>query len=470
MRPVAGDSSLYTGVLGGSPARTVKAKVIAGYGATTAALVVFVCRVLIASAVVPPWQGPDEPTHFALATLVAQGTFTQQATADIERATLQSMSRHGWWRFYQEPTPDPLPYAFSQVPEHLASGTLDQPAYYILAAAVLRTVGDSDIDRQYFALRLLSITLALLTLLFGWLGTRAFFGSRTATGALALVSLHPQFLLSAISVNPDVLIDLCGAFVWWQTSRLAGLQPRGRVMAIVLAGSASLVAAFSKRNGLPLALVWLVATTLVLRTTDRRLRLRIAVAAIVVALGCVAAAYVIGGYSESFGRLWTYWGSAVVARRSLADLTPSTLLFFVKAAIDTAWLYAGWLRFPPPAMWAWVARTLTIVGLGGAAWLALRRKSNDVAFLLAWTFVAVYACTLLGIAFISAAAPQGRYVFAVMFPFAALLWRGLLYSFRPVLKAYAPVAIVGIVAALDTCGFVFVLLPAYVYHGAAAAF
>ena len=57
-----------------------------------------------------------------------------------------------------------------------------------------------------------------------------------------------------------------------------------------------------------------------------------------------------------------------------------------------------------------------------------------------------------------------------MFPFAALLWRGLLYSFRPVLKAYAPVAIVGIVAALDTCGFVFVLLPAYVYHGAAAAF
>src|SRR5688572_18623894 len=68
-------------------------------------LVVFLCRAAVAHAIVPPWQGPDEPGHFSRAYQVGV-PFKLQSVADAE--ILQSMVRHGWWALYEDPPPEQL--------------------------------------------------------------------------------------------------------------------------------------------------------------------------------------------------------------------------------------------------------------------------------------------------------------------------------------------------------------------------
>ena len=419
-------------------------------------LVLLACRLVAANAIIPPWQGPDEPAHFALTRqLTRPDGRTDLAIREFEREILASLARHGWWRYYQEPTPDPIPQAFSEVPEHLSHGTLDQPAYYLAAAAILRQMPGADIEQQYFALRTFSLLLTILTIAFGWLGTRALFGSAVAAGALAVVVLHPQFLLSAVSVNPDALINVCGALIWWQVARLRTSADR-LVPCLVIAGAA-VVAALSKRNGLPLGIIAAVGGAMAAGMSLRR-ALLVAAACIVAAAVAIAVVLSSDAYADQARRLLTYWGSVFFTGRF--DVSPDRIGKFTAAAFDTSWLVAGWLRFPPPALWAWTARALTIAGAAGviAAW---RSGHGSRALALAMLFVGVHIGGLLAVTFIAGSAPQGRYLFAVMFPAAALLWSGLMYWLDRPRREWAVAAAIGLLAVLDFTGFLFVLLPAY---------
>jgi hypothetical protein len=424
-------------------------------------LALFVCRLLAAALLVPAWQGPDEPTHFALIQqLTRPDGRGDLAIREIERQVLQSMAQHDWWRHYQKVTPDPVPVAFSQVPEHLSNGTLDQPAYYLIAAALLRLVPAADLEQQYAALRWLSALMALLTLVCGWLGTRKLFGELTAFGATAIVALHPQFLLSAVSVNPDVLIDLCGAFIWWMIGYVAAAGRPGQLAGMLLMAAAAVVAALSKRNGLPLVLVTFVAGAVAAGVSSRRLVVLVAGGGVLVlSLVAVVLSFDYAAF-EPARRLLTFWGAILRSPGSI-DWTPGRLAWFAAAAIDTSWLSAGWMRFPAPEAWSWVARLLTVAGLAGAVGLYRTSPESRTALRLAAVVAIIHAGSLLAVAFIAGSAPQGRYLFGVLFPIAALVWSGILFYAGPGAQRSAMVAVLGTVAALDLTGFLFVLLPAY---------
>jgi hypothetical protein len=425
--------------------------------ALAATLVIFVCRVAVADGLIPPWQGPDEPAHFALAKRLASG----MEAGEVEPAVLASMARHEWWRFYQRATPEPLPVAFSQVPEHLTAGTLDQPAYYVVAAAVLKATGTEDIDSAYRVLRWLSVGLTIAALICGWAGTRALWGEWAAMGTLAIVSLHPQFLLSAISVNPDALITLCGAFMWWQAGRALSAQGWERVQSVALLIAASIVAVLSKRNGVPLVVIAILFLALVL--PDRQdARTRLAwIGAAVLALALVPIGYMAAGKFQSLRQLATFWSDGLVIRQSYADLTVHGVTAFLITAVDMSWLFAGWLRFPAPAPWLWVARGLTAAGVVAAVLLLVKEGRRDRPLALSFLFVAVHAGVLLSIAFWGRSAPQGRYLFASLFPAAAILWVSVQHWAPPARRWVVGAALVGVVACLDAAGFLLVLLPAY---------
>jgi hypothetical protein len=427
-------------------------------GAIVAIAVAFLCRLFAAAAIVPPWQGPDEPTHFALAKQLtrADGRDVAVVTA-VEGEVLRSMRRHDWWRHYDRPTPNPFPSSFSDVPNDLFRGTLDQPAYYFVAAGVLRLLPESTTEQQYVALRALSAALAMLTMAFGWLGTRALWGEMTAAGTLAVVALHPQFLLSAISVNPDALINACGALVWWQVARLRDRSLSECMGALMLIVAACLVAVFSKRNGLPLVLVAALGGAAAARMPLRRgLSLAFLAVGTIVAVGAVLAAFS-PAYGEFLHRLVTFWGA--VFRIAPLDLSPRRLEQFAFAAVDTAWLTAGWLRFPPPEWWSWTVRTLTTLGIVGAVRL-LRHRHQPAT--VAALFVGIHAGALLFVGLIAGSAPQGRYLFGVLFPASALFIGGLLQWFPPRARdTWALATIVAAIAILDFTGFLYVLLPAY---------
>jgi hypothetical protein len=423
------------------------------------ALAIFCCRALAADAIVPSWQGPDEPAHFSLSKLLSEGGDVPAARADVERDVLASMARHRWWQPYGLDTPNPVPESFAQVPASLAPGTLLQPAYYSLAAVVLRLVPTSGIEAEYVTLRWLSVVLSLAALICGWAGTLRLFGPLAATGTVALAALNPQFLLSALTVSPDALINLCGAVIWWQVATLKDTAgwPQARSAALVL--TAGLVAALSKRNGIPVLTVAIVAVAWV---AGRSLLLRVGtlppVAALLMVLaGGAALAWV--AWREPAERLLTFWSYLFVLRRTASDIDLSSLWFVVTRAIDASWLWAGWMRFPAPDWWFWIVRAVTVLGLGSAFVLTVRRRLPHAGW--AWLFVVPQAAALASL-FMLSAGPQGRYFFGAFVPTMTLMWLGLVMGLPQPLRARATVMIVGLIAALDATGFGLVLIPAYV--------
>src|SRR5688572_11920333 len=181
----------------------------------------FISRAILASAVVPPWQGLDEPVHFTLAYGMALPVAAEE---QIRHQVLLSMVHQRWWAFYDDPPPSPLiatPEIFGSIANPgVFGGYMSQPLYYSLASAVLRLSRPSTVEAAYYHLRGFSVVLAGLTLAFGWAGTRLLFGAEIAVGAAAIAALHPQFLLAAICVNADALLNVWGAVVWWQAARV----------------------------------------------------------------------------------------------------------------------------------------------------------------------------------------------------------------------------------------------------------
>ena len=60
-------------------------------------LVLFVCRAVLASTIVPPWQGPDEPVHFAVTELLTVPVANLESErVDLESEILASMATYRW--------------------------------------------------------------------------------------------------------------------------------------------------------------------------------------------------------------------------------------------------------------------------------------------------------------------------------------------------------------------------------------
>jgi hypothetical protein len=231
----------------------------------------------------------------------------------------------------------------------------------------------------------------------------------------------------------------------------------------VLITAAAIVAALSKRNGIPLlAIAFLVigisvATRLILG------RNRIALAALSTGLGAVGTGlYLTWDRLERASEpLLTFWGYALVMRRQLSDVNLESVLLFLKYAVDSSWLIAGWLRFPAPDFWNMVAGLITVGGLTGACLFSARSSAGVRAMWLAWLFVGVHVGSLLLVSFAARSAPQGRYFFAAAMPMSVLLWIGLTYWSPRHVRGYAQAGIVTLVAALDVAAFMLVLIPAY---------
>ncbi|MGE0444253.1 MAG: hypothetical protein AB7P99_03430 [Vicinamibacterales bacterium] len=423
------------------------------------AVALFVCRAIAADAIVPSWQGPDEPAHFSLAKLLSEGGETPARRVAVEREVMASMARHRWWQPYGLRTPDPVPQSFAEVPASLAPGTLLQPAYYALAAVVLRVTPASGIDGEFTTLRWLSVALGVAALLCGWAGTRRLFGPLAASGAVAIAALNPQFLLSAITVSPDALINLCGAVIWWQVAALRDAVGWAQARSAALVLAAGLIAALSKRNGIPvLAVAVLAVGAIATRSLFRRAGAVLPVASTVgVLIGGAAVVWIV--WREPAQRLLTFWSYLFVLRRSAADIDLSALSFVVTRAIDASWLWAGWMRFPAPDWWFWIVRALTIGGLIGALTLTVRRRLPQAGW--AWLFVLPQLAALVSL-FMLNAGPQGRYFFGAFMPVATLIWLGLVMPLAPGRRPRAAVAVIAGLAALDLAGFGLVLVPAYV--------
>jgi hypothetical protein len=426
-----------------------------------ALLALFMCRALMASAIVPPWQGPDEPEHFILAALLTTGNEALSSSRPVlERQILESMARYRWWDPYEVPTPDPLPTLFRQIPR-FTTGTYTQPVYYGLGAATLRTTRPADLEAAYWHLRALSVALAVIGLVCGWCGTRLLFGGTVAAGATAIAALHPQFLLAAMTVNPDALAIALGAFIWWQVARAVTGRRAGLSLLLVLVAAAALLV--TKRSAVPVGAVALVTVATLMWISPGFRMTRRTVVMILAALGAGGVLLLLGwlSFAGPLADLPVYWRNTLRIRRPFGLTMIPEAVAYLKESIDYGWLRAGWMRFPAPDAWLWVARALTAAGLAGGTVLFVRSPALRRPMSIAALFVVVQAATVIGWGFLALASPQGRYVFPVLAPATALLWMGLMTLAPPRFSPYAAPVLVATLALLDVTGLILVLVPAH---------
>lgn len=186
---------------------------------------------ILYSLAVPPWQGPDEPSHFAYAALLdrhgmdaslVQGLDLNKKDRDaaLESALALSLNRHDFTRYFPG---YPAPGAPIEPGASVYSEVHQPPAYYWLCAAAFRTIG-LGIDpyanpaAALRLMRLVSVLLSLGVVFLAWLAGLLLAGGRRSWLPALLpltVILLPMHAFTDSMANNDVLAELavCALFV-----------------------------------------------------------------------------------------------------------------------------------------------------------------------------------------------------------------------------------------------------------------
>jgi 4-amino-4-deoxy-L-arabinose transferase-like glycosyltransferase len=180
----------------------------------TASLVLGIIYIVI----IPPWQSPDEPTHFEYAKVLAQGAppWAPQPSPDLQKTIIVSLDRHDYWRFVWEERPSPLPTTFRDAPFLFSAPTQigkNPPLYYLFASLILRLSSTISVESELYRLRIISLIFSVLTVGVVWACAAEIFGrdSPICPAAAGITALIPQFMVIGTSVSPDPCVNFFGA-------------------------------------------------------------------------------------------------------------------------------------------------------------------------------------------------------------------------------------------------------------------
>ena len=131
-----------------------------------ALLLYVLCRGLIMASVVPPWQGPDEPSHFEYVVLTARQRGLPAATDPLLQAQiLASMQAARWYAWLGEPAPPSPPGSFDDLPRLADAPTQvgsETPLGYLAYLPAVWLALPRGLEAALAAMRLSSVLLSLL--------------------------------------------------------------------------------------------------------------------------------------------------------------------------------------------------------------------------------------------------------------------------------------------------------------------
>lgn len=401
-------------------------------------------------AAVPPWQSPDEPTHFEYADRLFSGRAS--AGADLQAEILLSMDRHRWWELVGTERPAPLPRFFQDTPFlFLAPSQFrkNPPSLYLPSALILRIFSGSPPETRLYAFRALSLGLWLLAGALAMSAAREYFPGRlipAAAGAVYL--LLPQALLIGTSASPDALLSLAGVFWFRAVSRAYFRNSGGWVAAAALAGAACGYRFFPV----------LAAGIFALLCRRQRRKTALGILALL-GLGGVFLVWfapaLMGGMISRLGLFARGFSGGLVGH---VDLPRGYWGWFGGEIFQSFWLRFGWMRYALPAAYY---RWFEILVLGAALGLVsgLFRGKMPFRIFLPLLF-AVFSLGAIYLAWAMTPAdtsPQGRYLFIALSPFSLLFLAGYLEFFpgehRP-LAALVPAAGLAVLALVSLFGYI----------------
>jgi hypothetical protein len=348
-------------------------------------LALVLVRGLIYSAIVLPWQAPDEPYHF----LAAQSPNIQRLSdanlqwKRLQDETIASLVQYHWWDFVVF---EPAVRGREEVLSRLTHGLVDRPrpiaprayTYYILSP-LLQPVRFQDVGFQLYWARLSSVLINLGIIGIASVVARLLFGSESFGRWLLPLSVmflptHTFIMASVNDGNPaELLISM--AILFFVLLLVKGLR-----WYLVLAMGAFTVLGVAAKPTTIFFLPVLVAVVIIYiwRTVPGWWKVLFIPLIALVAYASTLASFRIELLVEEV--LQGLVGTA--SEGFLTNLATVPLRGRVlQVAIGGFWAELGWHSLSVGDVWIWVVLILTavaVIGLIKFAWRCLRRGDRLV--------------------------------------------------------------------------------------------
>lgn len=411
---------------------------------------------LIYSAIIPPWQAPDEPKHFEYVWLLYEKRrfiSIDDASMEMQQAIIASMQEYDFERFGTG-TFDPFnpPRSFKEIWGAGGANTLlhRPPLYYLLSLPVYSIVANEDIVTRLYVLRFFSAFLGMLTVLTAYFTARELFPNDRFmyVGVPVLVALLPMVSFIFGSFSYDTLANLLVSLIWYLVVLIFS---RGGSWRRILGVTTLLIGAMAtKRTTLSLIPVLFLATIFYLwptvkRRTINRRRALVTIAGITLllslgALGWAASsdetqAMIVTTLSRY---LFNYPGQFRAILNRLPEIELVTSMRWAQRLFISFWADFGWLKVRLASIWYIILAAVCVVAVGGLFLFVLRQvrgasqlepwKRQCLLLFGLYMVTIVIASALFFSAYIGTKwerAPQGRHLFLGIVPFATLFMVGL---------------------------------------------
>ena len=417
-------------------------------------------RGMIYSAVIPPWQAPDEFRHFEYIKLLSQKRrllTAQDSSLTLQREIIASMIKHNYWRFGYARfpfAPRNPPRSFREIiwpadPYWL----FHPPLYYLLGAFSLALAGSGDVDVQLYAVRLMSVVLGTLVVLVAFLTAKQLFPGDyfLIIGVPAFIVFLPMHTFITSVVNNDNLAELSvSLFIMILVKVLKdGLSP----LRIALIALLAVLGLLAKRTAILTIPLLVVAVPIYfwrggLRFSFDHLGRK--------AVGLIAGTFIAGAiagvlFRGTWQRLWNHFFPMLRPYLILIPGADFSALFtskgvdlfiiYVQTLFESFWARFGWMNVRLDPVWYQAIALISIAAMSGIG-MFIVRKSAALAFwqrkcLLLFLLCVVFATAIAMFYGVRVWAhfqsfqpterpkPQGRYLFPVIIPIATLFTLGL---------------------------------------------
>ena len=386
--------------------------------------------------IIPPWQSPDEPTHFEYAQVLADGAppWNLSPSPELQEKIISSLDRHGYWRYVGVEPPPVLPNVFRETPFLSAAPSQigkNPPLYYWIASRVLKISPQLPLEGRLYRLRALSLFFSLLTIACVWLCAREIFGAASplcfaAAGATAFL---PQFLVIGTSISPDPLVNLLGAGVIWLVIRIQKTGLRlGKMFLLLFLHGFGLLVNYKFLILIPaLGGAWFIHYLVKGREylPVKKLGSWLFLLALVILLGYSLLVW----YAPAIARVFIVRIN-ILYTTVRSFLTEGTLVpegywhWFNNELFKTFWLKYGWLRFALAPFYYIVFKLVSLAALAGIVFFLTfclagrsgtsRGIQESVLTLLLYAAVTIGAYYLFWGLRVTSPTTQGRHLFLVL--------------------------------------------------------
>lgn len=182
-------------------------------------LVLTITRGIAYVLVIPPWQTPDEPSHFAYVRFVAQNhCLPAFERIPVGEEILASMPHFDFWTLRYQALGPPL----SDEGTEFRIASRHPPLYYLLGTFLLLPFKGEESICQLYLLRLISVLMGALTVMVAFRATKMLFPGDPVLPLTvsAFIAFLPMHSFMSASVNNDNLAELIGSLLIYSLLRI----------------------------------------------------------------------------------------------------------------------------------------------------------------------------------------------------------------------------------------------------------